>query len=471
MPWATWTTRSPSCSSRKLSITRLSRRRAGRRRSVRRNNSPLLTSTIALRAPGGNRCAGCPRGNADAPRGPAACRRRSRPGARTSASVWQTRNTSCPRPASSNSSRTRPMSPLNRSTDSIGSRQVVSSEPAATAEAVTEGNRNTRRSTSATPWQSCGRSRRSSNAAPRPPSRPARRSRNQLPAAGNRPDGAASPRPREMATVRLAQRVLPALLDKPASGTSHLGCRSTCPRPRLPARFQATAPSRPPVQARQAPLAGDLESADRFDLVAEELDPDRVVPVGGEDVDDAAPPRELARQLDGRRVAGSRPGPASRESSSSEICWPTASERVCRAKRFPGGDRLDQGLNAGDERVRRRGPCNALSSRKRSPGASSWGSRSAESDSRTGNRSGRAAAEQGQVVDEPSTSSSRGQTTTSTAGACPASAAAASAQDDPRLRPKSPRGPPQTLDDFREADLRFQSARPTPAAGRYQSWP
>ena len=35
------------------------------------------------------------------------------------------------------------MSPLNRSTDSIRSRQVVSSEPAATADAVTEGNRST----------------------------------------------------------------------------------------------------------------------------------------------------------------------------------------------------------------------------------------------------------------------------------------------------------------------------------------
>ena len=42
------------------------------------------------------------------------------------------------------------MSPLNRSTDSIFSRQVVSSEPAATADAVTEGNRNACRRTSET---------------------------------------------------------------------------------------------------------------------------------------------------------------------------------------------------------------------------------------------------------------------------------------------------------------------------------
>ena len=46
-------------------------------------------------------------------------------------------------PASSNSSRTRLMSPLKRSTDSIFSRQVVSSEPVATAEAVTDGKAET----------------------------------------------------------------------------------------------------------------------------------------------------------------------------------------------------------------------------------------------------------------------------------------------------------------------------------------
>ena len=54
------------------------------------------------------------------------------------------------------------MSPLKRSTDSIFSRQVVSSEPAATADAVTEGKRNTCCSTSADRVQeSCGRSSRS----------------------------------------------------------------------------------------------------------------------------------------------------------------------------------------------------------------------------------------------------------------------------------------------------------------------
>ena len=56
------------------------------------------------------------------------------------------------------------------------------------------------------------------------------------------------------------------------------------------------------VERRQAALRGDFEAADRFDLVAEQLDPHRIVPVGGEDIDDAAARRELARQLDGRRV-------------------------------------------------------------------------------------------------------------------------------------------------------------------------
>ena len=79
----------------------------------------------------------------------------------TSASVWQTTMTCWPAPAASSSSRTLLMSPLNRSTDSIFSRHVASSESAATAEAVTDGNRNTWRSVSETWWTSSGRSSRS----------------------------------------------------------------------------------------------------------------------------------------------------------------------------------------------------------------------------------------------------------------------------------------------------------------------
>ncbi len=51
------------------------------------------------------------------------------------------------------------------------------------------------------------------------------------------------------------------------------------------------------VHLAHAPLAGDLEAAERFDLVAQQLHPHRVVPIGGEDVDDAAAERELARQF------------------------------------------------------------------------------------------------------------------------------------------------------------------------------
>ena len=72
------------------------------------------------------------------------------------------------------------MSPLNRSTDSIGSRQVVSSEPAATAEAVTEGNGPPAASTAGTLWKSCGRSSRSRYCRPSASSSPGSISRNQL---------------------------------------------------------------------------------------------------------------------------------------------------------------------------------------------------------------------------------------------------------------------------------------------------
>ena len=56
------------------------------------------------------------------------------------------------------------------------------------------------------------------------------------------------------------------------------------------------------VERLQAPLAGNLKPPDRFDLVAEELDAHRPVPVGSEDVDDAAADGKLAGQLHGRGV-------------------------------------------------------------------------------------------------------------------------------------------------------------------------
>ena len=56
------------------------------------------------------------------------------------------------------------------------------------------------------------------------------------------------------------------------------------------------------IERLQTPLAGDLEPPDRFDLVAEKLHADRLVPIGSENVDDASPNRELAGQLHGRGV-------------------------------------------------------------------------------------------------------------------------------------------------------------------------
>ena len=56
------------------------------------------------------------------------------------------------------------------------------------------------------------------------------------------------------------------------------------------------------IECLQAPLSGNVEVAQRFDFVTEELDTDRRVPVGGKDIDDPASDREFARQLHGRHT-------------------------------------------------------------------------------------------------------------------------------------------------------------------------
>ena len=190
-----------------------------------------------------------------------------------SASVWQTMNTSCAAPppiAASSSSRTLAMSPLNRSTDSIGRWQVVSSEPTGTLAAVTEGKRWICRSV-------------------------------LLSAVGIL-------RPFEPLQIAAAFFFDVARLDQvePASLGQIAG--------KVLAVAVAAAGERDVdlIERRQAPLRGDLEAADRFDLVAEELDPHRVEPVGGEDVEDAAARRELARQFDGGGVLKAAPAPARR---------------------------------------------------------------------------------------------------------------------------------------------------------------
>ena len=47
-------------------------------------------------------------------------------------------------------------------------------------------------------------------------------------------------------------------------------------------------------ERREAPLRADLESADRDDFVAEQLDADWAVPVGCEHVEDSATPGKLS---------------------------------------------------------------------------------------------------------------------------------------------------------------------------------
>ena len=53
------------------------------------------------------------------------------------------------------------------------------------------------------------------------------------------------------------------------------------------------------IERVEAALAGDFEAADRFDRVAKKFDPHRLVPVGSEQVENAAAMRQFAGQLDG----------------------------------------------------------------------------------------------------------------------------------------------------------------------------
>ena len=69
----------------------------------------------------------------------------------------------------------------------------------------------------------------------------------------------------------------------------------------------------------QAPLGGHLEAAERFDLIVEELDPHRLVPVRGEDVQDSAAAGELAGQFHG--------GGAVKAASTSQASSPPTSTR------------------------------------------------------------------------------------------------------------------------------------------------
>ena len=99
MPWATCTTRSPSRSSRKLSITRPSRRRG---RALQLHAMEQLAAADQHDAVGHQAeaaAATAPAGNAAFPAGRAACEPKISPSRWISASVWQTMNISWPAPA------------------------------------------------------------------------------------------------------------------------------------------------------------------------------------------------------------------------------------------------------------------------------------------------------------------------------------------------------------------------------------
>ena len=86
------------------------------------------------------------------------------------------------------------------------------------------------------------------------------------------------------------------------------------------------------VPAVERALGFDVERADRLDLVAEELDADRVGRVGGEDVEDAAADAELAGHLDDlgpRHAALEQPG---RQLFDGHDVSPTATVRDIRAR-------------------------------------------------------------------------------------------------------------------------------------------
>ncbi len=102
-------------------------------------------------------------------------------------------------------------------------------------------------------------------------------------------------------------------------------------------------------------LGLDIKGPDRVDLIPEQLDPDRVEGLGGEDVDDPAVDRELPGPFD-RRGPLEPPldQPAQELFGLQRVADPDRARAGC--DRFLGGDRMQQGGDAGDNhlgRVRR----------------------------------------------------------------------------------------------------------------------
>ena len=114
------------------------------------------------------------------------------------------------------------------------------------------------------------------------------------------------------------------------------------------------------LDSRHAPLRDRVERAERLDLVAEEIDADRPVPVGGEKIDDAAAPGKRARCVDG---VDELPAPCGEPLGEFVRVEPAADGEPSRTRLDLAGvgERHEQRLNAGHHerrprRVRHRQP-------------------------------------------------------------------------------------------------------------------
>ena len=107
------------------------------------------------------------------------------------------------------------------------------------------------------------------------------------------------------------------------------------------------------VECFQTALTGDVEPADRFDLVSKELDANRLVPVRGEDIQDAAAAGELARQLDRAGVVETAlDQPPQKGRHVDGVADPQTP--AIGGQQLSAGRRLQQTLDAGDDQLQRR---------------------------------------------------------------------------------------------------------------------
>ena len=257
------------------------------------------------------------------------------PSRSTSAALWQAISTRSPAAAPSSSALTLARSPENRSTLSIRRWQVVSSESAASVERAIDGNRISR-------------------------------SKLRL----DREEPARVVDPAEVVAALLAQVVRldqgdPGPLGEEVGRMAEAG-RVDLVEPRAAVRVDR-------VPAVERALGLGVERPDRLDLVAEELDPDRVGGVGREDVEDAAAEAELAGDLDDLDPRHARDPAASAVSSSTGTASPTATRRDIRASASGFGTGCSIAWNGATTSRGGSAPASRLSTRSRRPKTSSAG--------------------------------------------------------------------------------------------------